>query len=109
MLLCAERVDSKDPDYALQQERRLKFYEKHGAYRLKTDFILPTKTGGMHMYLYYKPHKGIFHISRRDQVEMITQMFDYCYSHIKHAPQLLHDFNQTIVDETFKEERKAKK
>ena len=26
MLLCAERVDSKDPDYALQQERRLKFY-----------------------------------------------------------------------------------
>lgn len=109
VLLCAERVDSKDPDYALQQERRLKFYEKHGAYRLKTDFILPTKTGGMHMYLYYKPHKGIFHISRRDQVEMITQMFDYCYSHIKHAPQLLHDFNQTIVDEIFKDERKAKK
>ena len=27
VLLCAERVDSKDPDYALQQERRLKFYE----------------------------------------------------------------------------------
>mgnify|MGYP000358674930 CR=1 FL=1 len=43
VLLCAERVDSKDPDYALQQERRLKFYEKHGAYRLKTDFILPNQ------------------------------------------------------------------
>ena len=103
MLLCAERVDSKDPEYARQQQRRLQFYEKHGAYRLKTDFLLPVPSGGLPMYLYYKPHKGILRLSRGEQVAMITEMFDYCYSHMKHAPQLLHDFNPTITDEVFLE------
>lgn len=107
ILFCAERIDSIDSAYALQQARRLKFYESHGAYRLKTDFLLPTKTGGLPMYLYYKPYKGITHISRINQVEMITHMFDYCYSHIKHAYRLLHEFNGTITDEVFKEDRKV--
>lgn len=107
VLLCTERVDSKDPEYSLQQARRLKFYENHGAYRLNTDFLLPTETGGLPMYLYYKPHKGIFYISRRDQMEIITHMFDYCYSHIKHSHQLLQEFKHTIEDQTFQEGRKV--
>ncbi len=109
VLFCAERVDSENAEYALQQMRRLKFYESHNAYRLKTDFLLPTETGGLPMYLYYKPHKGIFSISRKEQMEMITHMYNYCYSHIKHAHRLLYEYSHTIVDQTFYDERKTHK
>lgn len=101
MLLCAERVDAEDPEQAQLQIRRLQFYERHGAHRLHTDFLLPIPSGGLPMYLYYKPCADISCLPAAQQAQMLREMFASCYCHIAHAEQLLKTFNGTVVDESF--------
>lgn len=106
LLLCAEKVDPNDPEKAKIQRRRLAFYEKVGAHLLKTQFLLPIETGGFPMHLLYKPKRGRQELSRENQLEIVHDMFDYCYGHIKHRQQLLAQFKDTMVDEVFKPHKK---
>lgn len=101
LLLCAERVDPNDPEKAKIQQRRLNFYKKVGAYVLQTDFQLPAEKGGFSMHLLYKPKRGLQELSRESQLQIMRDMFEYCYGHIKHRHELFNQFKDTIVDENF--------
>ena len=103
VLLCAEKVCKENPEQARVQQRRLDFYESLGMYPLHTEFELPIPSGGLPMVLLYKPRKQVTSLSRVTQLHLLTEMFDYCYHHIKHRGKLLAQAKGTIVDEHFHE------
>ena len=106
LLLCAEKVDENDPEKAAVQRRRLAFYDRVGAHILHTDFQLPVESGGFPMYLLFKPGRGVKSLSRENQIQIIQNMFEYCYGHIKHRQQLFQQCKDTMIDETFFEEKR---
>lgn len=101
LLLCAERVDPDDPEKAEVQRRRLAFYKKAGAHVLQTDFLLPTENGEFPMHLLFKPKRGMPELPRESQLQMVRDMFEYCYGHIKHRHELFQQMKDTITDENF--------
>ena len=106
ILFSVEHVCQDDPDLAKRQERRLAFYEYLGAHRLHAEFLLPCDRGGLPMYLYFKPRRGLCTISRTVQLQAISQMYEYCFFYLKHKKGLLPQFRQSILDETFQPERR---
>ena len=101
LLLCADRVDTTDPVRAEEQRRLLAFYKKAGAHVLQAEFLLPTEDGGYPMHLLFKPKRGLQELSRESQLQMVRDMFEYCYGHIKHRHELFQQFKDTIADENF--------
>lgn len=106
LLLCAEKVDEDDPEKAVVQRRRLAFYDRVGAHILHTDFRLPVESGGFPMYLLFKPGRGVKTLSRENQIQIIQSMFEYCYGHVKHRQHLFQQCKDTMIDETFFEEKR---
>lgn len=101
LLFSVEFVSETDPVLAGQQRNRISFYEHLGAYRLSAGFLQPCDEGSFPMYLYFKPRSGVTTLSRTAQMQSITQMYDYCFFHLKHRGELLPGYESTIVDEQF--------
>lgn len=101
LLFSVEHISLTDPALAEQQKRRLAFYEHLGAHRLHAEFLQPSDEGCFPMYLYFKPRCGFITLSRMAQIQAITQMYDYCFFHLKHRKELLPSYKNTIVDEQF--------
>ena len=99
ILFSVEHVCGDHSDLAKRQERRITFYEHLGAYRLHAGFLLPCDSGSLPMYLYFKPRRGLYTISRTVQIQAIGQMYEYCFFYLKHRKDLLARFKQTILDE----------
>lgn len=101
MMFSVEHVSKTDEALALRQKRRLNFYERLGAYRLKAEFLLPCDNGSVPMYLYYKPRDNVNSVSREEQLQSILDMYDTCFFYLKHRTELLPQFRHTIADEHF--------
>lgn len=101
VIFSVEHVAGDDPHLAQRQMRRIGFYEKLGAKRLRAAFLQPCDGGSFPMYLYFKPKNGHICFSRAAQIESITQMYSYCCSQFKSSRELLLRFKETIADERF--------
>ena len=106
LLLCAERIDESNPEKAAQQKQLLDFYKKAGAYVLHTSFLLPTESGGYPMCLLFKPNRGVQELPRETQIQIVQNMFNYCYGHIKDRQALLSQIKDSMVDEYFHRKEK---
>jgi hypothetical protein len=101
MLFSVEHISQSDPVLAEQQKRRLSFYEHLGAHRLHAEFLQPYDAGSFGMYLYFKPRPGSVIISREVQMQVISQMYDYCFFYMERRKELLPLYENTILDEQF--------
>ncbi|NLJ30493.1 MAG: GNAT family N-acetyltransferase [Clostridiales bacterium] len=101
LMFSVEHVSAGNEALAKTQKRRIAFYEKLGARRLHAAYLQPTPEDSFPMYLYFKPRRGVNFISRETQALAISDMYQYCFSHLKHWRGLLPRFRSSIVDERF--------
>lgn len=96
-----EIPSKEDKQSFKQQERRIKFYERLGAKRLKFNYVLPTNEGGSPLYLYFKPI-GNLAVLPKDQIkETISSVFNYIHTDIKDKDNIFKSFVGEIEDVYF--------
>lgn len=86
------------------QQRRLRFYERLGAKRLKVAYKLPSPDGGFPMYLYFRPSPGTEIIKGKDIEQAISAAFEYIHSDVEEREGIFNSFIDSIVDEKFEAE-----
>jgi GNAT superfamily N-acetyltransferase len=74
------------------QLRRIRFYERLGAKRLPIPYQLPTRDGGLPMYLYFWPSPDVELLPKELIKEAISEVFSYIHSDIKHKDDILMEF-----------------
>lgn len=92
----------EDPALREEQERRIRFYERLGAKRLRLDYRLPAADGGFPMYLYFRPAPGVHFLPDEQIKETIAGVFEYIHSDVSQRDLILKGFLSTIQDESFK-------
>jgi ribosomal protein S18 acetylase RimI-like enzyme len=71
------------------QLRRIHFYEGLGAKQLPIPYQLPTKEGGLPMYLYFWPSPDVELLPKEQIQEAIAEVFTCIHSDIKHTDDIL--------------------
>lgn len=102
IFLEVEIPDEKDKANREEQIRRIKFYERLGAERLKFDYKMPTNSGGLPMYLYFKPSPNVKFLPKEQIKETIASAFEYIHSDVACKDSILKSFLGTIPDEHYK-------
>lgn len=96
-----ETPNSKDEATRLEQERRIKFYERLGAKRLEFNYQLPTNNGGFPMYLYFKPLPSVRMLTREHILSSISSTFNYIHFDVGQKDDILNSFKNNITNEYF--------
>lgn len=94
-------IPEEDKNTREQQIRRINFYERLGARRLKIPYKLPTNEAGFPMYLYFRPSSNIHRLPKEQTQAAIAEVFDYIHSDIKDRDATLSEFSTFIADEYF--------
>ncbi len=81
--------------------RRIHFYERMGAKKLKTRYIFPSNNGGLPMYLYFTPADNVKILPKESIKEAITAVFDTIHSDAENRKKILDKIIPTISDEYF--------
>lgn len=93
-----EMPEEKEGFTRKNQLRRIRFYERLGAKRLPIPYQLPTKDGGLPMYLYFWPSPDVEKLPKEQIQEAISEVFHYIHSDIKHKDYILMEFYTLIED-----------
>ncbi|TDL61148.1 GNAT family N-acetyltransferase [Rhodococcus qingshengii] len=93
-----EMPEEKEGFTRENQLRRIRFYERLGAKRLPIPYQLPTKDGGLPMYLYFWPSPDVEKLPKEQIQEAISEVFNYIHSDIKHKDYILMEFYTLIED-----------
>ncbi|WP_095246404.1 GNAT family N-acetyltransferase [Bacillus sp. 7884-1] len=93
-----EMPEEKEGFTRENQLRRIRFYERLGAKRLPIPYQLPTKDGGLPMYLYFWPSPDVEKLPKEQIQEAISEVFHYIHSDIKHKDYILMEFYTLIED-----------
>lgn len=94
-------IPEEDEGTRGQQIRRINFYERLGARRLKIPYKLPTNEAGFPMYLYFRPSSNIHRLSKEQIHVAITEVFDYIHSDVVDRDDIFGEFSTFIEDEYF--------
>ncbi|WP_026564095.1 GNAT family N-acetyltransferase [Bacillus sp. UNC41MFS5] len=94
-------IPEEDGDTREQQLRRINFYERLGARRLKIPYILPTNDGGFPMYLYFRPSSNVHRLPEEQIEAAIQEAFQFIHSDVIDKDTILNEFSTFIGDEYF--------
>lgn len=83
------------------QIRRIRFYERLGAKKLKVPYLLPTKDGGLPMYLYYRPANHETSLPKQKIMQAIKAAFDTIHSDITNKDTTINMILPSAKDEYF--------
>lgn len=101
IFLEVEMPTDKDENIKEEQMRRIKFYERLGANRLKFEYQLPTNNGGFPMYFYFRPSPNVRILPKEQIKETIASAFEYIHSDVNQRDTILKTFLSTVSDEYF--------
>jgi len=94
-------IPSTDEASKEDQIRRINFYERLGAKKLKFEYQLPTNNGGLPMYLYFRPSPNVRLLPKEQIKETIALAFEYIHSDVNQRDTILKSFLSTVPDEHF--------
>ncbi len=101
MFMEVEIPNSADEQELCNQKRRIAFYERQGAVRLNLDYIFPSQSGGVPMYLFFKPAPSCHRLDKKQIAKSINSAFKFIHSDVPNANQILESFIDTIEDVHF--------
>ena len=101
MFIELEIPDTKNRSTRLQQQRRIRFYERLGAKKLRMDYRLPTQKEGVPMNLYFKSHVDTHYLRKETIRKVIITIFAHIHSDMKYTNDVMNKFINTIKDEHF--------
>ena len=90
-----------DDQCRLEQQRRIKFYERMEAERLSVDYKLPNNEGGLPMYLYFRPSSSLKLLPKEQIRETISSAFEYIHFDISKRNEIFEGIKNTIKDKNF--------
>lgn len=101
IILEVEIPDDKDELRKEEQLRRIQFYERLGARKLKFEYQLPTNHGGFPMYLYFRPSPNVRLLPKEQIKETIVSAYDFIHTDIPQREAVLKTFLGNVQDEYF--------
>lgn len=85
----------------IEQNRRIRFYEKLNAKRLSVQYRLPIEGDGFPMYLYFKPNSCTRFLSREQIQQAITWIFNNIHFDKCDRNRIMNQFENSINNECF--------
>ncbi len=84
-----------------EQKKRIQFYERLGAKKLEINYLLPTKNGGVPLFLYFKPAPNLSFLPKEQIKETIYSVFNYIHTDILERDIIFKKFINEIKDTHF--------
>lgn len=80
----------------VNQERRVSYYERLGAVRLKMEYQLPIPDGGIPMYLYLSKLENSESVAMTEVIEAIKRAHEYIHWDHNHLSAIHHEIKKSV-------------
>ena len=98
MFIEVEIPNPKDPDKALTQNKRIRFYEKSGAKRLNIPYLFPSIDGPFPMFLYYLSNVPLTTLSGSFINGTLNNVFRALHADVPNFKHVLNDNLEALPD-----------